>query len=141
MRTNRSKACLSVMRHCPETDSSPSSGTAQSKMAKVLAPEDLRVGDYVALLHVVREMPSFWWCGGVATIQPDEPVRVPFLLKNGGIPYLVRSVCLPFLLVKTPSGDLRNLDVRRYRLARLDRTYARIAWRAYKKSRREKKGD
>ena len=26
-------------------------------MAKVLAPEDLRVGDYVALLHVVREMP------------------------------------------------------------------------------------
>jgi hypothetical protein len=127
------------MHPCPETDAGSSSGRAESKMAKVLAPEDLRVGDYVALLHVVREMPSFWWCGGVATVQPELPVRVPFLLKNGGIPYLVHSVCLPFLLVKTPGGDLRNLDVRRYRLARLDRTYARIAWRAYKKSHREKK--
>jgi hypothetical protein len=99
-----------------------------------LAPEDVRAGDYVALLHVVHEVPSFWWCDAISTIRPDEPVRVPFVPKNGGVPLRVRSVCLPFILVKTPSGDLRNLDVRRYRLARLNRAHALAAWKAYKKS-------
>jgi hypothetical protein len=36
--------------------------------------------------------------------------------------------------VKTPSGELRNLDVRRFHLARLDRAQALAVWKAYKKS-------
>jgi hypothetical protein len=98
-----------------------------------LGPEDVRAGDYVALLHVVHELPSFWWCDGIATVRPDEPVRIPFVPRNGGVPLRVRSVCLPFILVKAPSGELRNLDVRRYRLARLDRAHALAAWKARKK--------
>ncbi len=81
----------------------------------------MRAGDYVALLHVIYELPSFFWCGGVGTIRPEEPVRIPFVPDNGGVPLRVRSICLPFILVKAPSGQQRNLDVRRYRLARLDR--------------------
>ena len=50
-------------------------------------------GDYVALLHVVYELPSFFWCGGIGTIRPDEPVRIPFVPNNGGVPLRVRSVC------------------------------------------------
>ena len=96
-------------------------GTKDLTTAKVLAPEDVRAGDYVALLHVVHEVPSFWWCSEIGTIRPDEPVRIPFVPNNGGVPLRVRSICLPFILVKAPSGKLRNLDVRRYRLARLDR--------------------
>ena len=104
-------------------------------MAKVLAPEDVRAGDYVAVLHVVCELPSFLWCGEMNVVRIDEPVRIPFMPSQGGVPLRVRSVCLPFILVKTPSGALRNLDVRRHHLARLDRTYARIVWKARKKSR------
>ena len=122
------------MHQCPETDAGNCAGRAESTLAKVLAPEDVRIGDYVALLHVVCELPSFWWCDGISAMRPDEPVRVPFLVENGGIPLEVRSVCLPFILVKTPIGELRNLDVRRYRLARLDRGYAMTAWKACKKS-------
>jgi hypothetical protein len=102
-----------------------------------LAPEDVRAGDFVALLHVVHEIPSFWWCG-ISTIRPDEPVRIPFVPKNGGVPFRVRSVCLPFILVKAPTGRLRSLDVRRYRLARLDPTHALVAWKACKRSRRKR---
>jgi hypothetical protein len=119
-------------------DAERRSAAADSKTAKVLAPEDVRAGDYVALLHVVREMPSFWWCGGIGTIPPDEPVRVPFVPRNGGVPFQVRSICLPFVLVKTPSGELRNLDVRRFRLVRLDRTHARAAWKACKRNRQKR---
>ncbi|HET6325894.1 MAG TPA: hypothetical protein VFG04_14550 [Planctomycetaceae bacterium] len=127
-----------LMRHCRNTDAGPPAGSARLTTAKVLAPEDVRVGDYVALLHVVREMPSFWWCEGISTIRMDEPVRVAFVPNNGGMPFQVRSVCLPFILVKTPSGDLRNLDVRRYGLARLDRAHALAAWKASKKKGRKR---
>jgi hypothetical protein len=123
------------MRHCRKAHAGRRAGSGESTTAKVLAPEDVRAGDYVALLQVIQEMPSFWWCGGIGTMRPEEPVRVPFVPKNGGVPFRVRSVCLPFILVKTPSGAVRNLDVRRYRLARLDRAHARAAWKACKKRR------
>jgi hypothetical protein len=126
------------MRHCGKKEGGRCAGSADSKTAKVLAPEDVCAGDYVALLNVVHEMPSFWWCGGIGTIRPDEPVRVAFFPRNGGVPFRVRSVCLPFILVKTPSGKLRNLDVRRCRLARLDRAHALAAWKACKKSRNKR---
>ena len=126
------------MPRCRKTDAGRRTGTNDLTTAKVLAPEDVRAGDYVALLHVIHELPSFFWCGGMGTIRPDEPVRVPFVPNNGGVPLRVRSICLPFILVKAPTGKLRNLDVRRYRLARLDRAHARAAWKARKKSRRER---
>jgi len=125
------------MRHCRKTDAERDAGSTDLKTAKALAPEDVRTGDYVALLHVVREIPSFWWCGEMGPIRADEPVRIPFLPNNGGMPLRVRSVCLPFILVKTPSGNLRHLDVRRHRLARLDPKHALAAWKACKKSRRK----
>jgi hypothetical protein len=126
------------MPRCRKTNAGRRTGAKDLTTAKVLAPEDVRAGDYVALLQVIYELPSFFWCGGVGTIRPDEPVRIPFVPNNGGVPLRVRSICLPFILVKAPSGQLRNLDVRRYRLARLDRAHARAAWKARKKSRRKR---
>jgi hypothetical protein len=126
------------MPRCRKTDAGRRTGTKDLTTAKVLAPEDVRAGDYVALLHVIHELPSFFWCGGMGTMRPDEPVRVPFVPNNGGVPLRVRSICLPFILVKAPTGKLRNLDVWRYRLARLDRAHARAAWKARKKSRRKR---
>ena len=122
-----------LMPRCRKTKTGRRPGAKDLTTAKVLAPEDVRAGDYVTLLHVVYELPSFFWCGGVGTIRPDEPVRIPFVPNNGGVPLRVRSICLPFILVKAPSGELRNLDVRRYRLARLDPAHARAAWTARKK--------
>jgi hypothetical protein len=127
------------MPHCRKTDTCRRADGADLTTAKVLAPEDVRVGDYVTLLHVIEEIPSFWWCGGMGATRPDEPVRVPFIPKKGGVPFRVRSVCLPFILVKSPTGSQRNLDVRRHHLARLDRVHAQAAWKACKKSRHNRK--
>jgi len=124
------------MPRCRKTDAGREPGSTDVTMAKVLAPEDVRAGDYVALLQVVEEIWSFFWCGGIG-MSRDEPVRVPFIPENGGVPLRVCSVCLPFILVKAPTGDFRYLDVRQHRLARLNRAHARAAWKASKKSRRK----
>jgi hypothetical protein len=107
---------------------------AQSTLAKALAPEDICAGDFVAILHVVAELPSFLWCADPSTWPAREPVRIQFVPEAGGVPLRVKSVCLPFVLVKLPFGDEKSLDVRRCQLARLDRAYAKRAWKAHKEN-------
>jgi hypothetical protein len=109
--------------------------SAGSGLAKVLAPEDIRPGDLVTILHVVQELPSFFWREAAAPLPSHEPVRIPFLPEHGGVPLKVKSVCLPFVLVKTPSGAKRTLDVRQHQLARLDEPFATAAWKGHKRSR------
>jgi hypothetical protein len=105
-----------------------------STLAKALAPEEIRRGDFVTLLSVTYEVPSYFWDADASTLPRDEPVRIRFVPECGGVPLKVQSVCLPFVLVKVPAGDRSTIDVRRCRLARLDRTYAARSWKAYKKA-------
>jgi hypothetical protein len=108
---------------------------AGSTLAKLLAPEDIRRGDYVTPLDVLAEVPSFFWCCDDAAISPREvPVRMRFLSATGGVPLKVRRVCLPFVLVKHPRGEQHTLDTRKCRLARLDKRFAKAAWKVCKKS-------
>jgi hypothetical protein len=102
-------------------------------VAKPLAPEDVRPGDYVALLHEIFELPSYWWCTDSALHPRDELVRIRLVPTQESLPLRVKSICLPFVLAKKPTGEKRILDLRRCRLARLDKRYAATAWKAYKK--------
>lgn len=104
-------------------------------VARVLAPEELCIGDFVAMLHVTYELPSFYWCADSFRIPHDEPVRIQLIPDGGGLPLKVRSICLPFVFVKDPDGKHHTLDVRKCRLARLHRDYAKIVWKAHKKCR------
>lgn len=101
-------------------------------LAKSLAPEEVRRGQFVAILHVIDELPSFLWDADATLLPYDEPVRIRFVSPGGGVPLKVKSVCLPFVLVKAPTGDNYTLDLRRYRLARLNRSYAQATWKAFK---------
>lgn len=107
-----------------------------ASLAKALAPEEIRRGDYVATLYVITEWPSWYWLDGDPSHPRDEPVRVCVTPPCDPQPLKVRGVCLPFVLVKTPAGPERTLDIRKLRLARLDRKFAGAAWRAYRRGRR-----
>ena len=89
-------------------------------LAKPLAPEEIRVGDFVSPLHVFYDFPSFFWCSDSAIQRREETVRICYLPESGGVPLKVKSVCLPFVLVKHANGTQQTLDVRKVRLARLD---------------------
>ncbi|MCA9260530.1 MAG: hypothetical protein KDA61_15060 [Planctomycetales bacterium] len=96
-------------------------------MARTLAPEDVRVGDYVSLLYVVRELPAVFFCDDWQGLAPDEMLRFRTLPEMAGEPLKVQAVCLPFVLVKRANGERRPLDLRRVQVARLDRNYAKTA--------------
>lgn len=100
-------------------------------LAKPLAPEEIRIGDYVTPLHVFYDLPSFFW-GDSSIGRRDELVRLCYLPETGGVPLKVISICLPFVLARHADGKRQTLDVRKVRLARLDRRYAQAAWQVRK---------
>lgn len=106
-------------------------------LAKPLAPEDLRVGDFVTVLHIFYDLPSFLWNNETASHPRDELVRLCYLPEPGGVPLKVKSLCLPFVLVKQADGEQQTLDMRKVRLARLDRNYSKKAWKLSKKKKAE----
>ena len=122
------------MASSPTTRTEQKSSAAQATLAKALAPEDIRRGDFVTPLHVIAEVPSYFWCDDGWTMPRDELVRIRYTPTDSGLPLKVKSVCLPFVLVKHASGERITIDLRQCQLARLDRRYAKRAWKAYTKS-------
>ncbi len=112
---------------------------AEATLAKALAPEEIRRGDFVTPLFVISELPSFWWRSDSWVLPLEEPVRIRFMPPLEGTPLKVLSVCVPFVLVKSAAGEQKTLDLRTCQLARLDRSHARRAWKAIRKPARRKK--
>jgi hypothetical protein len=107
------------------------------ELAASVGSEDLRCGDYVAVLSVTYEYPSFLWCSDSTLMPRHEPVRLQYLDASDGRLLKIKAVCLPFVFVKEPSGGYRTLDVRLCRLARLAPKYARRVWRTLRRKRRK----
>jgi hypothetical protein len=107
---------------------------ATTRSSQALAPEDIRVGDFVGLLQASVQYPTYLWHGDLPSHHgPEECVRVSFMPCDGGVPLKVKAVSLPFILVKAPGQNAETLDVRLCRVARLDADYAATAWAAFKK--------
>jgi hypothetical protein len=98
-----------------------------SLVATVVAPEDLRGGDFVAVLAEIVELPTFLWnetlCG------QGEMVRIRRLPTEERVPLKVKAICLPFVFVKQPNGRFQTIDVRLASLVRLERNYAKRVWK------------
>ena len=102
-------------------------------LAASVAPEDLQCGDFVAVLSVIHEYPSFFWCCDSTMSPREEPVRVQWSTHDDGTPLKIKAICLPFVFVKDAAGKHRTLDIRHCRLARLSRDYGRKVWKALRK--------
>ncbi len=104
-----------------------------SKLARCVAPEDLNVGDFVAVLHETYEFPSFFWCDLENRLQADELVALRFKSRQNGKPLQVVDICLPFVLVEEPDKKHATIDVRFCELAKLDAGYAKNVRKSLKK--------
>ena len=109
--------------------------SCESFVARSLAPEDLRLGDYVTVLAEIVEWPSFYWHCDAQVWPPQEPVRLQRYSDDGGTPLKIKAICLPFVFVKKPCGGHLTLDIRQHRLVRLPLAYARPVWKTLSKPR------
>lgn len=103
-----------------------------NSLAAQVAPEDVRCGDYIAVLSEIVELPSFLWTETLPSGQ-DELIRLRRLPTEDRAPLKVKAICLPFIFVKSPCGETRTIDVRLASLARLRKEYARTVWKALRK--------
>ena len=106
-------------------------------VSRILAPEDLREGDYVAVLRATFELPSFLWGGDTSIRPPEQPIRYVYSPCDSGTPLRVKSICLPFLFVRSPTGTHSILDLRRTELTRLTREYAETVCKKLEKDTRK----
>ncbi len=116
----------------------PAAANHNTTLAKPIAAEDLRRGDYVALLSVVYEYPSFCWDCESQLMPPETPVRIRLRPHEPTCPLRIVDLCVPFVFVKEPGGQCRTLDVRGCQLVRLDERYARRVWKALSSVKRKK---
>jgi hypothetical protein len=103
------------------------STTVHATVAATVAPEDLRCGDYVAILHEVVQLPSFFWRDALA-LEPHEMVKMRCIPEGNGTPLKVEGLCLPFVFVKSPLRQWKTIDVRQVQLVRLRNKYAKKVW-------------
>jgi hypothetical protein len=104
------------------------STTHSTSLAASVAPEDLKCGEYVAVLNEIVELPSFIWLDTVPS-ERDKMVRIRCIPDGSGVPLKVKAICLPFLFTKSPSGQFETIDVRRAQLVRLNEGYAKTVWK------------
>ena len=106
---------------------------ADLAVAKPLHPEDLVVGDLVAVLFTSSQYATFNWYGFDTTMQPiEKPISVTYLPYGDQAALIVQQICLPFVLCKTFDDRHRYLDIRQVQLARLSKEFA-VADRAARK--------
>jgi len=88
-----------------------------ANVAQPLAPEDIAPGHYVTPLTKMQvRFPNLY--SDDAFVDKAEPLRLTYVPRVRA-PARVLEICLPFVLIETPKGKTRMIDLRRYRLARV----------------------
>lgn len=108
-------------------------------IAKLLAPEDVSVGDFVAVLSVEHEYPWVSYYFEPPMAGQEEVVRVRLRPCRPCAPMRVEAICLPFIFVRTATGDTQTIDVRAMRLAKLSPKYAKYVRKAMQAKKRKKR--
>lgn len=112
----------------------------QTLTTRQIAPDDMKIGDYVAITHEYCEFIDRYaserhqqlTLQRVETLYEDE---------DAGTPLLVMRICLPFVLVRKPDKQYVSVDIRRFKLVKLDDHYALDAIRFIKKASKHNKSD
>lgn len=119
---------------------SASSTTKATAMTSVrtLHPEDICVGDNVAIMSRSVQVPTFMWCNFDTSMTPmEKPVRMTFLPDGEQEALRVSDVCLPFIICDTYDNKHVFIDLRQTQLARLDAAFAKADRKARKNNDRE----
>jgi hypothetical protein len=97
---------------------------AEPTACRAVHPEDLAVGEYVAVLQQRYQLGTYVWCGvDPHQFPPNEPVELTF---RGTFEALleVKEICFPFVLCTDYDSNVVVLDTRSTQLGRLSASFA-----------------
>jgi len=86
--------------------------------ARQIHPEDLVVGDDIAITEVSYQYGTFAWCA--LDSSADEVITLTYRATDDHFPQKIVSICLPFLLCEQVNGKHVIHDVRALQLTRLE---------------------
>ena len=98
-------------------------------LARSVAGEDLQTGEFISVLSVISEMPSFMWDSCDLSLRPEELIRLKYIPERAGHPLKIIGICLPFVYVRSSNKAVEILDLRLTQVVRLDRHCAKEIWR------------
>ncbi len=99
-----------------------------------IAADDVSVGDFVVVMNVTLQYPSFLWCHEPVAFSRPEMIPLNWMPTDGGKPLKVIAICIPFLLVKKVDGTRETLDLRQCRIARISPEFAEKIRKAHAKN-------
>ena len=103
-------------------------------LSQVVVGEDLRRGDFVAILAQSYQFPSFLWSHPDCELSPHELVNLKLFPPDAGTPLKIEGLSLPFVYAIEPSKLLlRTLDLRQTQLVRLAPRCAKRIWKRLRK--------
>ena len=102
-------------------------------LARSVAGEDLQIGEFISVLSVISEMPSFMWDSCDLSLRPEELIRLKYIPERAGHPLKIIGICLPFVYVRSSNKAVEILDLRLTQVVRLDRHCAKEIWRLARK--------
>lgn len=103
--------------------------SATTDAVKTVAPEDLRVGDFVTILLTDCQFPTHFWQWFPPKVPEGQPVTLTFMPSdNIGVPLKVVAICLPFVAVENADEEQRSLDIRQCKLGWLSKDYVAVTW-------------
>ncbi len=100
---------------------------------KTVSPEDLAVGDFIAITRSLIESPSFLWCCDATLQKREDLVRLWLMPTDIQPPLKVCAVCLPFVLTKSVDRRSRLVDLRKVQIVRVDPKFGRRVRKQYRK--------
>lgn len=92
---------------------------SESHIARQIAAEDIRPGQYIVKLRIREER-------GSCSFESDLEMKVVWELPWDTEPFRVLAVCLPYVMGMDAEESVETLDVRRYRFAHLPEAFGRI---------------
>lgn len=111
-------------------------GEQSLTVAQFVAPEDIRIDQWVAVLSVTCEFLPTWAIDSPSDIDGLRAVRYTYAPEQAGEPLRVVDVCVPFVLVEDAQGKPQVLDLRMCTLVAVSNRFAK----AVRKPRRPVKG-
>ena len=109
----------------PSSSDTDAQSPSELTVAKPLHPEDIAVGDDVAILFTSSQSATYNWYGFDTSILPiEQPIAITYLPYGDQEALVVQQICLPFVVCKTFDDRHRYLDIRQVQLARLNKSFA-----------------